>query len=178
MRQRIRLPVDSVHGFLDIRDALLEVEPAGLNGLEALAKEFRGTDQSLEVNTAVFHRKALVIQQQLLFTIKDDVLGIQLVDLLLQFVAFDLQPVALLGGAGAAQRVGVVPVRDAEHLKGTVPGKANLRRIDGGIESLENDGGQSRREIHFRDAFDLGALLVDDYVVNLGGYGNFFGSGW
>ena len=110
----------------------------------------------------------MVVEQQLFFAIKDDVLGVQLVDALLQFVALNLKFAAAVCGGSPAEGVGVVAMGDAEYLKGAVARQPDLCRVNGGVEAFKNDGGQAAGQIHFGDALDLRTLLVDDDVVDGG----------
>ena len=76
---------------MQVGDFFAEVEATGLDGFKSPAEKLRSTDEPLEVDAAVLHREALVVQKQLLLAIEDDVLGVQLVDALLEGGALDLK---------------------------------------------------------------------------------------
>ena len=137
-----------------------------MDGLKPFAEKFRSADEPLEVHPTVLHGETLVVEQQLFFAIKDDVLGVQLVDALLEGVALDLKFVAAVGGGGAAQGVRMVAVGDAQNLERAVARQPDLRWVDGGVEAFEHDSGKAAGQIHFGDAFDLGSLLVNDNVID------------
>ena len=139
-----------------------------VNGQKSLSEKGVSAHQAVEVDATVFDGEGLVVEEQLLFSVEQDALGIDFVDPLAECVLFLLQSPACCGTFCPAEGVGGVPVADAEDSEVPIACDPELVRVDGGVQLCEDQFRHANAHRHIRNAFNLSALLVHHDVVNLG----------
>ena len=137
-----------------------------MNGRETFPVEYRCAHQAVEVNTTVFYGKLLVVQQQLLFTVEDDLASLNRSDVVLEVISKQLQLPSSFGTPSPTQCVSLVSVGDAQHFEITVSSNPQLRRVDAGVKSREHESRGANWNGDRRDTFDLRTLLVDHHMIN------------